>query len=133
MRHQLLLHFRHCSSGRGLENVSGSHGLQARYRPHQQINRLHRGFVTFGVPSFHMHQLRLDCHYTLLKDKAVPDLHPALRRMAKHLITSHCWLKALLREADVQTEYHRAWLRREQPREGAGKVQLVFLAEQMEE
>lgn len=82
-----------------------------------------------------MYQLRLHVHHAILKHEAIPELGPALRRMAPHPMISmhHPWVKALLREAHLQTEYHRAWLWGEQPREGTCHVQLLFLIKQMEE
>ena len=73
-------------------------------------------------------------YHTLLKDESVPELGPALRRMAEHLTISEPRGedKAPLMVAHVPTKYHRAWLGGEQPREGTSEMQLLFLAKEME-
>jgi len=79
-----------------------------------------------------MHQLRLNFHHALLENKVIPNLRPALRRMAKRGVRRHR-RKALLRKAEMKAEYHRTWFRGEQPREGTRDMELLFLAEEVEE
>jgi len=87
-----------------------------------------------------LHRLKLHVHLhgTSLENLPVPELLPALGRMAEHM--SPVWIrlallnaKTLLRTSAMRTEYEGSRERREEPCEGLCELKLLRFTEEMEE